>query len=331
MNIAAYQVDAFTKEPFSGNPAMVVTEADELSDDIMQLVASELYLSETAFIKTSESKGSSFRFRFFTHSEEIDMSGHALIASCYTLINEGRILLDDGITKVCVETNIGNVPVNIHFRKNEPLDDSADRNDPLAGIAITGVNTGILEKILIHQEIHRYRPSDIPVSKIVDILGIDEREIKDTGFPLEIVSTGIETLLLPIASKETLLNMSPDLIKLNQLNKQFGIQSNHLFSLDTFSEDCITYSRDFIPSLGMWEDPASGTSSAALGTYLIRHGITSSGSRIMEQGNEKGSLAKILVEKGDSENTTESIWIGGLAALSIKRNIVIEENAVTIV
>ncbi len=331
MNIIAYQVDAFTQEPFSGNPAMVVTEADELSDDIMQLVANEIYLSETVFIIRSESKDSSFRFRFFTHSEEIDMSGHAVIAACYTLINEGRILLDDGITKVCVETNIGSVPVNIYFRKNEPSDNVADRNDPLAGIAITGDNTGILEKILIHQEIRRYRPSDIPVSKIVDILGIDEREITNTGLPLEVVSTGIETLLLPVTSKETILNMNPDLIKLNQLNKRFGIQSNHLFSLDTFSEDCITYSRDFIPSLGMWEDPASGTSSAALGTYLIRHGITSSGSMIMEQGNEKGSLAKILVEKGDSENVTGSIWIGGLAALSIKRNIVIEENAVTIV
>ncbi len=331
MNITAYQVDAFTNKPFSGNPAMVVTEADELSDDIMQMVANEIYLSETTFIKSSESKDSSFRFRFFTHSEEIDMSGHAVIAACYSLISEDRILLDDGITKVYVETNIGSVPVNIHFRKCEPSDNAADRNDPLAGIAIAGGNTGILEKILINQKIHRYRPSDIPVGKIVDILGIDEREITNTGLPLEVVSTGIETLLLPVTGKETILNMNPDLIKLDQLNKQFGIQSNHLFSLDTFSEDCITYSRDFIPSLGMWEDPASGTSSAALGSYLIRHGITSSGSMIMEQGNEKGSLARILVEKGDSDNTSASIWIGGLAVLSIKRNVVIEENAVTIV
>ncbi|MCK4539404.1 MAG: PhzF family phenazine biosynthesis protein [Candidatus Krumholzibacteria bacterium] len=330
MNITAYQIDAFTEEPFGGNPAMVVIEADELSDDIMQLIASEIYLSETTFIKTPESMDSSFRFRFFTNSEEIDMSGHALIASCYILIAEGRILLDDGITKVYVETNIGIVPVNIHFSKTGLSDNATDRNDPLAGIAITGGNTGILEKIMIHQEIHRHRPSDIPVDKIVDILGIDEREIINTGLPLEIVSTGIETLLLPIASKETILNINPDLIRLNQLNKLFGIQSNHLFSLDTFCEDCITYSRDFIPSLGMWEDPASGTSSAALGTYLIRHGIPSSGSMIMEQGNDKGSLARILVESSNSENTAGAVWIGGLAALSIKRNIVVEDNMVTI-
>jgi hypothetical protein len=52
---------------------------------------------------------------------------------------------------------------------------------------------------------------------------------------------------------------------------------------------------------------------------------------IMEQGNEKGNLARILVEKGSSDNAATSIWIGGLAALSIKRDIVIEESAVTIV
>ena len=171
MNITTYQVDAFTKEPFSGNPAMVVTEADDLSDDIMQLVASEIYLSETTFIIRSGSKDSSFRFRFFTHSEEIDMSGHAVIAACYTLINEGRILLDDGITKVYVETNIGSVPVNIYFRKSELPDKTADNSDcvtpphkpPRADILIYSFsNSGLFaNRAAINPELNPISPTKI--------------------------------------------------------------------------------------------------------------------------------------------------------------------------
>ncbi len=330
INLTVHQVDAFTTKPFSGNPAAVITEADGLTDEMMQMIAKEMYLSETTFVTASETEDSSFRIRFYTPSEEIGMSGHAIIASCYALIVEGRILINEDITRVYMETNYGKLPVDIHFRKNPSPDITVGGTGPISGIAITGVNSGILEKIMILQKISRSRPSDIPVARIVNILGIDEREITEACLPLEIVSTGIETLMIPICKKETLINMNPDLIKLNLLNNQFGIESNHVFTLDTFSEDCITYSRNFIPSIGMWEDPASGTSSAGLGMYLLRHGTTTSGSMIMEQGNEIDSLAKILVEINDAEREAGSIWIGGLAVTSIMRSITIEQDEVTI-
>jgi predicted PhzF superfamily epimerase YddE/YHI9 len=81
----------------------------------------------------------------------------------------------------------------------------------------------------------------------------------------------------------------------------------------------------------MWEDPGTGTAAAGLGNYLLRHGIVTSGEMVMEQGNDSGNLARILVEVEESAMTEGSARIGGLAATSISREISLESGAVTVI
>ena len=329
MRITAYHVDAFTNKGFSGNPTVVIMEADGLTEDQMLAIANEVYLSETTFITSSIDENCDYMFRFFTPSREYDMSGHSFLASCFALIHEGKIRLSDGVTTIYIETKSGKVPAYIMFSKTISGGTGNDK-EPVVGTQLYGINEGMLKKIMMQQKISRYRVSDVPVSDIAKILGIDLRDILDTGLPIEIVKAGIEVMLLPVRSKEILLNLKPDLIKLNVLNKKYGIQSNHLFTVDTFSENATAYTRGFVPELGLWEDAASGTSNAALGWYLHRHSVTTSSLMIMEQGNDRDSLAKILVEKDDSSDGGESMLVGGVAALSLEREIVIEENTVKI-
>ncbi|TFG90437.1 MAG: PhzF family phenazine biosynthesis protein, partial [Candidatus Atribacteria bacterium] len=103
------QVDAFTSSPFCGNPAGVISDADELTSNDMLRIAGEMNLAETAFIMMPSSPDSLFRIRYFTPTEEIDLSGHVTIACCYSLIEDKRITLKDGITTVGFETNVGNI------------------------------------------------------------------------------------------------------------------------------------------------------------------------------------------------------------------------------
>ena len=324
-------VDAFTTEPFSGNPAGVITEADELTVEMMQRIASEMYLSETSFVTIPESENTSFRIRFFTPSNEVDMSGHVTIAACFALIEDGRIDLDDGITNVQFETNIGNVPLNVHFKRGYTSKILDGREKDGVAISIDGKNTGKLERIMLHQPIQHYRPATIPDRKIASILGIEETEVLGTGLPVEIISTGLNQLMVPVMHKETILNMKPDLIKLGLVNLKLGIDTNHIFTLDTFNPDCTTYSRHFAPAVGMWEDHATGTAAAGLGTYLVRHGISISRSMVMEQGKEVENLARILVEIDQAEGENSSAWIGGLAVTSITRKINIENEEIVII
>ncbi|HER43055.1 MAG TPA: PhzF family phenazine biosynthesis protein [Candidatus Eisenbacteria bacterium] len=324
------QVDAFTAVPFGGNPAGVITDASGLTVRSMQRIAAEMSMSETAFVSSTTRPDATFRIRFFTPTDEVDMSGHVIIAASFALAEDGRIELHDGITRIVFETNAGMIPIDIHFRPDGspyPLDDAIEGGVPIhAG----ELQRGTLEKIVLNQKVLRHRPSAIPVSEIASILGIREREITKTGLPLEIISTGLEQLMIPVERKETIMSMHPDLIKLSLLDKRYGIDTNHIFSLDAYEPGSTSYSRHFAPKLGMWEDAATGTAAAGLGTYLLRHGVVATGTMMMEQGKEESRLARILVEIDDSDKSYSVAGIGGLAVTSITRTAQVDEKSVVI-
>jgi PhzF family phenazine biosynthesis protein len=82
MSIPYYQVDAFTGSLFAGNPAGVAILAEWLSDDVMQSIAAENNLAETAFVVP---RGTSFDLRWFTPEMEVDLCGHATLAAAHAL------------------------------------------------------------------------------------------------------------------------------------------------------------------------------------------------------------------------------------------------------
>ncbi len=89
MELKLYQVDAFTDRVFAGNPAAVCPLEAWLDDDVMQAVAAENNLSETAFFMPDPEKGpGQFRLRWFTPTDEVDLCGHATLASAHILLTE---------------------------------------------------------------------------------------------------------------------------------------------------------------------------------------------------------------------------------------------------
>lgn len=85
------QIDAFTSEPFRGNPAAVCFLDRERDSSWMQNVAAEMNLSETAFL---QSRGDEWSLRWFTPAVEVDLCGHATLASAHALWEEGRLAAD---------------------------------------------------------------------------------------------------------------------------------------------------------------------------------------------------------------------------------------------
>ncbi len=88
MSTPIFQVDSFTNEPFRGNPAGVCLLTDPQPDDWMASVAREMNLSETAFLLP---EGSGYRLRWFTPAAEVDLCGHATLASAHILWETGRL------------------------------------------------------------------------------------------------------------------------------------------------------------------------------------------------------------------------------------------------
>jgi PhzF family phenazine biosynthesis protein len=93
-NKKIYQVDAFTEVPFKGNPAAIMVLENEVAENWMQSVASEMNLSETAFVLK---KGDLFEIRYFTPTVEIPLCGHATLASAHILFELGIVNANDTI------------------------------------------------------------------------------------------------------------------------------------------------------------------------------------------------------------------------------------------
>jgi PhzF family phenazine biosynthesis protein len=91
MSLPLYQVDAFARRPFEGNPAAVCLLEREADAEWMQAVAAEMSLSETAFVWP---RGPGFGLRWFTPTVEVDLCGHATLASAHVLWSSGRLAPD---------------------------------------------------------------------------------------------------------------------------------------------------------------------------------------------------------------------------------------------
>lgn len=84
MELSLYQIDAFANKPFEGNPAAICPLDEWLSDELMQAIANENNLSETAFFVEQDKR---FTIRWFTPTHEVDLCGHATLASAYVIFN----------------------------------------------------------------------------------------------------------------------------------------------------------------------------------------------------------------------------------------------------
>ncbi|MFJ6414336.1 PhzF family phenazine biosynthesis protein [Terribacillus saccharophilus] len=106
MRIPIYQIDAFTNEQFKGNPAAVCPLNEWINEDLMQEIAAENNLSETAFFVK---KRDEYELRWFTPSGEIDLCGHATLASAYVICT----YLDESLKSVKFNTKSGLLEVSI--------------------------------------------------------------------------------------------------------------------------------------------------------------------------------------------------------------------------
>jgi len=326
------RVDTFSTKPFTGNPAGVVCNADCLSKEQMQETAREMRLNlvEFAFVSSPNNKRADFRVHFFTPEKELEISGHAVIGACFSLIEEGLIELNEGLTTIRLETGIGIIPVEIFATGQNGAEslrckDNPDQTSRMSVQVRNSRNKRIfqLHRIMLNEPVHRLERSTIPPGEIAEVLGIDEEEITNTGLPVALASYEFDWLLIPVLHRETLYSMNPDLIKLKLMNRKYGIKTNHLFTLDAFSQECIAYSRHFGPLIGLWEDPATAIASAMLSVYLVKHGITSSASMQIEQGNETDGLSRIFVDIDYIDGEVKKLRVGGLAVTSLKKEIFI--------
>src|SRR5436190_446857 len=118
--VTVHHIDVFTTVPNTGNPAAVIIEGKDLTEQQMQVIAREVNLSETAFLLPPSKREADLRIRWFTPTAEATHLGHATVASFHALMEKGKLgMTDKGRYTFRLETMGGILPIDVH--KNDRL------------------------------------------------------------------------------------------------------------------------------------------------------------------------------------------------------------------
>lgn len=228
-----YIVDAFTNQPFGGNPAgVVLLDGDTFpAEELMLKVAAELRYSETAFVHRLSPV--EYHVRYFTPRAEVELCGHATIATfsllhslgqangrclCHTLAGDLHIEAGD---KVMMQMAAPRIVKTI-----------ADADDIYRAVGLVG-----------------YRPA----------------------LPVQVAYAGLADIMLPMPDVETLNNLKPDMDAVAAITDKHQAVSIHPFAIT--NDWHTAHVRDFAPLYGVPEESATGTANASLTHYLAAGGI----------------------------------------------------------
>lgn len=239
--------DVFTDRPLAGNQLAVLLEADGIEPGLMQRIANEFALPETTFVLPPDSTDSDCRVRIFTPGRELPMAGHPTIGTAFALVYAGRIA--PRTRQAVFELGIGPTAVTLEWETDrlrmawmsQPAPEFGERLDSLSAIAAA--------------------------------LGVQEADIDTTALPVQVVSSGVPFLFVPLQSRAVVDSIELDRGQLVEACEQLDSPELpvYAFTLETGDDDAITYSRMFAPVFGIAEDPATGGASGPLAAYLARH------------------------------------------------------------
>jgi len=179
MQIAFEQVDVFTDRPFAGNALCVIPDATGLSGEQMQAIAREINLSETTFVLPPTDPRAAYWMRIFTPAQEIPFAGHPSVGTAYVMASAGRFSLQEPVTRIFQQVGIGTLPLDIEVSGGKPERVIMTQGKPGFG--------GVLRDL----------------TPLVEALGVDAGTLARTNLPVQVVSTGLGHLMVPLPDLET--------------------------------------------------------------------------------------------------------------------------------
>ena len=287
-------VDAFTTQPFAGNPCAVIFDADELSPEQMQTIAFEMGLSETAFLMQSET--ADFRARYFTPAEEIPLAGHPTIASIFALVQSGRLNLEDDPVTASLQLQAGTISVNVTPQAESPI------------INMTQLKPQFL--------------STHDPAVVMPIFGLSPDDLLP-DVPIQTVSTGTPQLMIVVKDHNALRRASVDDKAYLAYRAQSDFFSPHLFCLQGATEHGQTFARHFGTPPDTAEDPFTGSATGGMAAYLWHHGLPEQPHFIAEQGHWMNRPGMAHVEVVGPREEIQAVRVGGQAALVLRGQIII--------
>ena len=255
---------------------------------------------ETTFILPPETDDTDVRMRIFTPLRELPMAGHPTIGSTFALAHDGVIGPDRD--RLVFGLGIGPTSVSLEWAGDE------------------------LAFAWMRQPLPEFGPliEDEDRGGVAAALGLDPGDMAP-GLPIEVVSSGVPVLFVPIATRRAVDTVTFELASLRPVFARHRLDDLpvFIFSLETGHDDATAYSRMFAPALGIPEDPATGGTSGPLGAYLVHHGavLPEDGAQMVSlQGVKmrRSSRVHISIALSPKSRDIASVQVGGAAVIVAK-------------
>jgi trans-2,3-dihydro-3-hydroxyanthranilate isomerase len=267
--------DVFTDRPFSGNQLAVFPDAQGLSENEMQSIAREFNFAESTFVFPPQDARHSCRVRIFTPKKEMQFAGHPTVGTAAVLAHLGRVS-----GAAVLEEGIGPVPVAIEKRG-----------------------------ALFHAQFTIEKPVEMPAlrperSAAAAALSLPESAVTETWF----ANGGVPFAFVRLADKAAVDRAQVDRAA---WTKHFGDAWSS--SLYLFTGDNPIYSRMFSPTLGIEEDPATGSAAVAMAGVLAARRREAEGTFTyrIEQGVAMGRPSKLEAIAEKSAGRVVRVKVGG--------------------
>jgi trans-2,3-dihydro-3-hydroxyanthranilate isomerase len=283
------QYDVFTDKPLAGNQLAVFTETAGLTAEQMQAMTRETKFSECTFVQPAEAAGTDVRLRIFGPANEMQFAGHPVIGSTFALADDGAI--QPGRKEFTFGLGIGPTLVELEWQ--------GDR----------------LQFAWMTQQKPVFGPTLNAPAALAATLGIDPSALRPGVLPQE-VNCGSPFFIVPLVSRAAVDQAVVDLRAAAAMFEAAKITRRGLFifSTDPGPDGATAYSR----MMGANEDPATGSASGPLGSYLVKHGLVpaeKAGSIVSAQGVKMGRPSRIHIKIDLAGGEIARVRVGGTSVL----------------
>jgi PhzF family phenazine biosynthesis protein len=277
MSLPFRQVNVFSPAATGGNPVAVVHGADGLTDNQMAAFARWTNLSETTFLLAptgaGRDGGADYRVRIWTPGGELPFAGHPTLGTAHAWLEAGGEPRGQGVVQEC---GVGLV----HLRR-----DTVGQGHRLAFAGPPLVRSGAVD--------------DADLARIARALRIDVSDVVRSSW----VDNGPGWVAVQLRDAQAVLALEPDLAAVGDL--KLGVVGEYGTGGGSADGEPAVEVRAFVPSIGVGEDPVTGSLNAGLGQWLAGDVLPSS--YVASQGTVLGRQGRVHVEKlPDGE-----VWVGG--------------------
>jgi trans-2,3-dihydro-3-hydroxyanthranilate isomerase len=285
--------DVFTDTRFAGNPLAIVPDGEGLDEAQMQTIAREFNLSETVFILPPENDTHSSRVRIFTPGRELPFAGHPTVGTAIYLALQkigGSDREEDAI--LVLEEEVGPVRVGVRVRPGEA---------PFAEFDVP----------VLPEQVGEVSPND----RLAAALGLAPNDIGFENHQATEFSSGVPFTFVPVRDLDAIGRAVPQIQHWREAFGDHDHANAFLYCRQTVHTAHAFHSRMFAPTMGIPEDPATGSAAAAFAGVVFKFDTPPDGVHrgIIEQGYEMGRASNIFQELEVVAGTLTKVRIGGHA------------------